>query len=173
MALNRFLLGNINSKEQDGFKSCDNKKIKNQKVYMPFRMSAAILLASLSISAPSFAQLKNIPNTAEQPKKMNDKDANELVFAYCYALQASALCKGLQMRLDTESKIEQIVGGKFRGPEGSHNQICMQAIMKADADEKNGVCRTAWDKYGCFGSERPRLLQQSLSMGANAATCPF
>jgi|GEM_PF-5409930 len=141
---------------------------------MSFQIRSIILVVALSISAPSFAQLKSIPTAQaaiEQPKKMNDQDKEELVSSYCYALQASLICKGLQMRSDTESKIEKIVGGKFRGPEGSHNPVCIQAIMRADSD--SAVCRTAWDKYGCFGSEHPRLLQQSLAMGGDAATCPF
>ena len=165
----------MSSNKQDGFKQLNNKRIKNQTQGkdMSLRMSLAVLLVSLSISAPSFAQLKNPSTATPHPQKLNEKDTEKLVSSYCYALQASAICKGLQMRLDTESKIEKMVGGKFRGPDGSHNQICFQAIMEADADEKNGVCRIAWEKYGCFGNDIPKLLQQSSSMGSNALTCPF
>lgn len=129
---------------------------------MAFKRNLLILAASFSITPLPFAQ-----------QQINEKNSEKLVFSYCYALQASALCDGLQVRLDTEEKIEKMVGGKFRGPDGTHNKICMEAIMKANNDEGKGVCRIAWDKYGCFGNETPKLIQQSAFTVENAATCPF
>lgn|SRR5262249_37094244 len=129
---------------------------------MLIKTNIVILLTSILFTQPSFSQ-----------QKINEKDAEKLVFSYCYALQASALCDGLQVRLDTEEKIENIVGGKFRGPQGSHNETCLEAVTKANDDEDKGVCRIAWDKYGCFGNDTPKLIQQSAFTIENAATCPF
>lgn len=129
---------------------------------MKTKKLSIILAAAISTSFPSFAQ-----------QTSNKEEAEKMVFSYCYALQASALCDGLQVRLDTEDKVEKIVGGKFRDPNATHNNICMEAIIKANADEGKGVCKIAWEKYGCYGNEIPKLIQQSAFTVENAATCPF
>ena len=91
-------------------------------------------------------------------QKGNAKDPSELAFGFCYALQASMICNDLNMRVDTEKKIEKQVGAKLRGPQSPYNKDCMAGLDKAFEDENKGLCKVAWEKYGCEGSEVPRLI---------------
>ena len=88
----------------------------------------------------------------------DEKDESELVFGFCYALQASMICKDLKMRIDTERKIEKQVGKKIRGPKSPYNDDCMAGLNEAFEDENKGLCKNAWKKYGCEGTEVPKLL---------------
>ena len=90
------------------------------------------------------------------------KDPSELVEAFCYALQVSMFCDDLKMGVDTEGKIEKQLGTEIRGPKSPYNKDCLKGLNKAldayDAGKTN--CLDAWEKYGCSGSEVPRLIQR-------------
>jgi len=90
-------------------------------------------------------------------------DKEELVFDFCYALQASMVCKDLKMRIDTERKIEKKVGSKMRGPAAPYGNACHAGLDAEFADEnfENGnikLCKKAWALYGCKGAKVPKLL---------------
>jgi hypothetical protein len=95
-----------------------------------------------------------------------DKSDNEkLVFDFCYALQASMVCKNLKMRIDTERKIERKVGAKIRGPVSPYNDACSAGLEAEFADENfedgnKRLCKKAWALYGCNGTKVPKLLFQ-------------
>lgn len=101
------------------------------------------------------------------------KEPEKLVREFCYALQATSVSHNLNMRLDTESKIEAQVGGKFRGPQKPYNSACMEGLNQAFDEEGKGLCQTAWEKYGCSGTEVPRLLQESPFGNRDGIFCKY
>ncbi len=96
-----------------------------------------------------------------------------LVQNFCYALQATMMCKDLNMRADTERKIENEVGMKIRGPESPYNQACMKGLTLALKDEKRGICSKAWKKFGCYGNKVPRLIQENPFKKRNGVFCEY
>ena len=87
-----------------------------------------------------------------------------------YYLSASDLCDNLSMRVDTEEKLEKKLGIKdVREPMQSYYNGTQRAIK----NEHNGLCRDIWEKYGCYGSEIPRLIQESLFRVKNPVLCEF
>lgn len=100
------------------------------------------------------------------------KDEKELVYNFCYALQATGQCKNLIMRLDTEPKIQkQLQVEDIRSPNSVFGDTCTQGITDA-AQDKN-ACAVAWEKYSCAGSVTPRLIQESPFGSKNAILCEF
>lgn len=97
----------------------------------------------------------------------------KLVQDFCYALQASIVCKDLNMRADTERKIESQVGQKIRGSKSPYNQDCLIGFSKAFEDENKGICSKAWKLYGCYGSMIPRLIQENPFRKRNGIFCEY
>ena len=96
-----------------------------------------------------------------------------LVQDFCYALQATMICEDLNMRVDTERKIENEVGMKIRGSESPYNQACMKGLTFAFKDEKHGICSKAWKKFGCYGNKVPRLIQENPFRKKNGVFCEY
>ena len=96
-----------------------------------------------------------------------------LVNQFCYALQATLLCDDLNMRLDTEGKIESIVGSKLRGVGSIYNENCKEGIKLAFDDEPKNLCLNTWEKYGCSGNVLPRLVQESPFTKDDGKFCMF
>ena len=117
------------------------------------------------LSSWLFWGLVSFDTHAKEPKK--------LVHEFCYALQATSVCDNLNMRLDTEGKVESQVGGKFRGPKTPFNNECMAGLNQAFEEENKGLCKTAWEKYGCSGTEIPRLLQENPFRNRNGIFCKY
>ncbi|ETX03637.1 MAG: hypothetical protein ETSY1_46600 (plasmid) [Candidatus Entotheonella factor] len=92
--------------------------------------------------------------------ELNTEQKKELVTDFCYALQASGSCPDLNIRLDTEDKVEALVGDKVRGGGSPYSDVCMEGIIQATQDESRGLCQLAWQQYGCWGSKMPTLLYQ-------------
>jgi hypothetical protein len=101
------------------------------------------------------------------------EEKEELVKGFCYALQASMICDALQMRSDTEGKVERKVGGKFRGPKTQLNRVCISGLMRAFEEEGKGLCENAWREYGCAGSIEPNLIQQNSFKLNNPRLCVY
>jgi hypothetical protein len=81
---------------------------------------------------------------------------------FCYALQAVMQCHDLSIRLDTEGVIQNLLGPKFRSDiNAPYAEDCMLGFKKAIDEINSGVCQTAWEKFGCYGSEESGLIQQS------------
>lgn len=100
------------------------------------------------------------------------KEEKELVYNFCYALQATAECDNLSMRLDTEAKIqEKVQVSEIRSSDSAFGDICTQGI--SDALKDKNICKVAWEKYGCAGSVTPRLLQENPFNNPNAVVCQF
>ncbi len=88
--------------------------------------------------------------------------ASNLVTGFCYSLQAAAVCPNLQVRLDTEGKLEDEIGvSEIRGDNSAFKSECMLGVANAIAIENSNLCEVAWQKYGCSGNEVPKLLQQN------------
>ena len=100
-------------------------------------------------------------------------EPRQLVYAYCYVLQASETCDNVDVKMDTEEKIEKQVGGKFREQKTPYSDECLAGMIKAVKDEGKGLCTTAWEKYGCHGSEIPRLLQENPFKNRNGVFCKY
>ncbi|EXI62388.1 hypothetical protein MHD_10170 [Mannheimia granulomatis] len=102
----------------------------------------------------------------------NDNKANhKLAENFCYAVQASGNCPDLNMRLDTEAKVEGIVGKKIREPNSPYADSCMKGLNKANNDKK--LCENAWEKFGCTGTETAKLLQTNPFTNKTGAKCTF
>lgn len=97
----------------------------------------------------------------------------ELTQKFCYALQASMLCDNLKMRIDTEGKITAEVGTKIRGPGSIYNNDCMDGLNQALEEENMGLCTNAWKRYGCFGNDIPKLIQENRFRNRNAVLCEY
>jgi len=97
----------------------------------------------------------------------------KLVQGFCYALQASMLCNNLKMRIDTEGKIENQFGIKIRGLDSPYYQFCLKGVSLAFEDEKHGLCSKAWEKYGCYGNDIPRLIQENPFRKENGVFCEY
>jgi len=80
----------------------------------------------------------------------------QLVYAFCYAEQTGQLCDDLKLLLDTKAAFERRNGVSLKGP------ICIQGLDQAVADEatkdRAALCAKARRRYGCAGTEIPRLL---------------
>lgn len=115
---------------------------------------------TINLKSGTESHVKRVKYTPriQQQNRLGDDQKTELVSDFCYALQASAICQDLNMRLDTEDKVESLVGGKFRAPDTPYTYVCMTAITRADSDESKGLCRLAWQQYGCQGTKMPSLL---------------
>ena len=100
-------------------------------------------------------------------------EKQKLIKGFCYALQASMSCDELKMRLDTEGKIEEKVGGKFRGSKSKYRGVCTSGLMKAYEEEGKGLCRNAWEQYGCDGSVESKLIQQNPFKLKNPILCTY
>lgn len=120
---------------------------------------------------PATQMTDNVSQAKPEPKEPT-KEQKELVYNFCYALQATGECKNLIMRLDTEPKIQkQLQVQDIRSPNSIFGDTCTQGI--ADAVKDKNVCVVAWEKYGCTGSVTPRLLQESPFGNKNAILCEF
>lgn len=90
---------------------------------------------------------------------------------FCFALQATSQCDNLQMRLDTEQKIETMVGTEIRGPKSPYRDACMAGIAKAFGDTR--ICETVWHEFGCYGTTQAGLIQQNPFTSSNPVLCKF
>lgn len=112
-------------------------------------------------------------NTLEKKQKVKDKLFGKMVSKFCYALQASMLCDNLHIRIDTEGKINALVGESFRGPGSIYNSDCMEGLVLAMEDESDGLCVKAWNEYGCFGTDTPRLIQENPFRKGSVTLCEY
>lgn len=101
-------------------------------------------------------------------------DAPALVAAFCYVEHAVENCGNLSMRLDTGSKVEQLVGASVGDPRSPFADACADGLLKAVADQGQGaLCKVAWDKYGCGGSQYRGLVQEDPFQDRNPKLCSF
>lgn len=84
-----------------------------------------------------------------------------------FALQASGSCSTLQMRVDTEDKVNSNRESPIRDGDGYQDGLFY--VM----DHPDKACQEAWEKFGCSGSEVKGLLQHSSRMGSNRRLCEY
>ena len=104
---------------------------------------------------------------------INAKEPEELVQEFCYAMQASFLCDNLSVRVGTREKIKKQVGGAFQKPGDPYAKECKAGLNKAFDDENKGLCEIAWEKYGCYGKNIPRMLQENPFVNKNGIFCKY
>lgn len=83
------------------------------------------------------------------------------------AMQAAGQCKELQMRIDTERKINASRSIPIRDADGY-----MDGLYYA-MDNPDTICDKAWVEFGCGGSKVKALLQNSAQTGASRKTCEY
>lgn len=83
------------------------------------------------------------------------------------AMQAAGQCKGLQMRIDTERKVNSSRSIPIRDADGY-----MDGLYYA-MDNPDTICNQAWVEFGCGGSKVDALLQNSAQTGASRKTCEY
>lgn len=96
---------------------------------------------------------------------------DELIKDFCFSLQASMICDDLRTHMQTESRIEAIVGGSFR----SH-PACMAGLMEAFEEEESDpvmLCENTWRRFGCNGVERAGLVMQNPFSLDKPTLCEF
>ena len=105
----------------------------------------------------------------------SDEAAERLANRFCYALQVMAVCESLTVRADTESRIDTQLGEKVRGGlKSPFFEHCMAGIAEVDKKESNpNFCSDAWRRYGCDGTEIPRLLIENPFTVPNAIVCEY
>ena len=104
------------------------------------------------------AELKKTPEklaSEPSPNNSNTRLANQ----FGNALQGSLLCDNLQMRFDTENKINTQAGMEVRLSD-EYLEGTNQAIKEYGTNKKR-YCKKLWDEYGCNGSKIPNLIQQN------------
>lgn len=89
-----------------------------------------------------------------------------LSYHFGYALQAAGMCPNLQVRIDTERKVDAKYGSSVR--DGAQYMDGLYAAM----DDASNACTIAWQRYGCSGNTEPRLLQSSAS-ASNPSLCQY
>ena len=86
-------------------------------------------------------------------------EAADLIFGFCYALDASGNCSDLSVRLDTEGMVRDMVGQDFRA---ARHAACLEGLGRAFSDREQGVlCQNAWAHYGCSGSRTAGLSRKT------------
>lgn len=90
----------------------------------------------------------------------------DLSYHFGYALQAAGMCPGLQVRIDTERKVDAKHGSSVR--DGAQYMDGLYAAM----DDSSNACKIAWQRYGCSGNTEPRLMQSSAT-ASNPALCQY
>lgn len=132
----------------------EKRKEINKKILKLFILPIVIIFGFIGV----FFATNNNMSEINSSEHVSTQEVKHLVQAFCYALQASLVCENLNMRLDTEGKIENQVGGKFRGQNTQYNDECLTGLNSA---EGKGLCKKAWEKYGCSGTDIPRLIQEN------------
>lgn len=131
-----------------------------------------------------YSYIKDHSNSKElTPKKVNDipekiayltvEESKKLVYDFCYSVQAAALCDDLSIKIGTEEKVTLQVGGEFRSPNQKYSQECKSGLWAANDEKQSLVCNIAWKKYGCYGNEEPRLIQQNPFTNKNGVFCSY
>ena len=108
-------------------------------------------------------------------KTENEKYSKEealLSESFCYSLQASLECDNLYMKINTEKTIIKNIGEKIRGQDSPYNDSCLKGLLQAESDLKKGLCKKAWENFGCNGKKIPTLLQKSGSL-CNFSITPY
>jgi len=100
------------------------------------------------------AELKKTPE-----KPASEPFNAELANQFGNALQGSLLCDNLQMRFDTENKINKQAGMEVRLT-NEYLAGTNQAVKEYGTNKKR-YCKKLWDEYGCNGSKIPNLIQQN------------
>lgn len=90
----------------------------------------------------------------------------DLSYHFGYALQAAGMCPGLQVRIDTERKVDAKYGRSVR--DGAQHMDGLYAAM----DDASNACTIAWQRYGCSGNTEPRLIQSS-ARASNPTLCQY
>ncbi|MGE6780701.1 hypothetical protein ACQKFL_23980 [Vreelandella titanicae] len=90
----------------------------------------------------------------------------DLSYHFGYALQAAGICPELQVRIDTERKVDNKLGSSVR--DGAQYMDGLYAAM----DDSSNACHIAWQRYGCNGNTEPRLLQSS-ARASNPSLCQY
>ncbi|MCV6637888.1 hypothetical protein [Candidatus Albibeggiatoa sp. nov. NOAA] len=89
---------------------------------------------------------------------LNKKEHSKLVKGYCYVLEAVKACGNLTMNANTKSKVRRYVGQTVNELSSIYGVDCAIGFRLMSSDKKNGLCQKAWQRYGCNGSEIPRLI---------------
>lgn len=121
-------------------------------------------IASKEISAESISGLS-------VSEKQISAEQRESASNFCYALQASAQCEDLSMRLDTEQKVVGHLGMPIRDKDSPLNDDCTKGLLKANQDQN--LCQNAWRDFGCGGRVMPNLLQESPFRNKQAKLCQY
>ncbi|MCF9470879.1 hypothetical protein J8A00_21250 [Vibrio parahaemolyticus] len=137
-----------------------------------YGLGMLVLLLLIGLVADPVEQAPAVAK-GEAASVATNSESSPLVENFCYALQAAMMCDGLQMRIDTEAKIENIVGGKIRGPSSEYNQSCMAGLDMAFKQENDGLCENAWRDFGCSGDKVKGLIQESSKSGSGRELCEF
>ena len=119
-------------------------------------MKKTLILSVLIFTPPVFA---------------HDLDNHKIAENFCYAIQAVGQCPELNMRLDTEGKVNKLLGAEVRVPNGVYSESCLNGLNKANNDKN--LCENAWKRFGCQGAEFAQLIQQSPFGNPSAITCKF
>ncbi|OWV31255.1 hypothetical protein [Halomonas campaniensis] len=90
----------------------------------------------------------------------------DISYHFGYALQAAGMCPGLQVRVDTERKVDARFGVAVR--DGAQYMDGLYAAM----DDASNACDIAWRRYGCNGNTEPRLIQTS-SRAPSTVLCEY
>jgi len=109
----------------------------------------------------------------QEPAKVTYNEIHgALVKSFSYSLQAGSICDNLNMRLDTEKKINDKIGTKARG--GIYNKDSMIGITSAIRDDEEGIlCEQAWLHFGCDGDIEAKLLQGNPFKLQNPMLCEY
>ena len=111
----------------------------------------------------------------EDIEKLNYEDSKKLAYDFGYAITVISWCRNFNMKISTEEKITKKIGGGIRKPDDLYNEEFRNGLWAgANDSEQNGFCDIAWSKYGCYGSEEPKLVQENYTpKNRNGVFCEY
>lgn len=134
--------------------------------------SASMYGTGTSASKPKKTNTTSDSSTSKSSKL--DSKKIQLVKGFCYSLQASLVCKDLSVRMDTEDKIDKIVGSNIRDKDSPYSKYCSDGMQQVDKDGGSArACDKAWQSYGCHGKKIPTLVQENTFTNKNGIRCEF
>lgn len=161
------------SGSKGGIASCDGDKF----VCKDGSYSASQKICSISTYGTNPSSKSKVNSTSDHNLTKSsklDKNKIQLVKGFCYSLQASMVCDELGVRVDTEEKINKIVGSNIRDKDSPYSKYCLDGLQQVEKDGGSaGACDKAWQNYGCYGRKIPNLLQENPFKNRNGARCEF